>query len=107
MLTGRPLREALAAAPSRPLTGIFFRATLHAYATDPLGKDRGRAAPLAAGRFNTAGGARVLYLADAHQTCAAELQAVGGASFTITIIPIHVRLQAVLDLRAAETLAAL
>lgn len=107
MLTGRPLRQALATVPSRPLTAIYFRATLLVYSDDPLGKNRGKTPPLSAGRFNLAGGARVLYLADTHQTCAAESQAVGGASFAIATIPVHVRLQAVLDLRDPATLAAL
>lgn len=107
MLTGRALLKALATVPSRPFTAIYFRSTLLVHASDPLGRNRGKTSPLSAGRFNLAGGARVLYLADAHQTCAAESQAVGGASFAIATIPVHVRLQAVLDLRVAAALAAL
>ena len=107
VLTGPPLQQALTTVPSRPLRAIYFRATLLAYANDPLGKSRGRSSPLPAARFNVAGGARVLYLADTHQTCAAECQAVGGASFAIATIPIHVKLQAVLDLQDPATLAAL
>jgi hypothetical protein len=107
VLTGLPLRRALATAPSRPFRAIYFRATPLLYGNDPLGKNRGRSSPLSAGRFNVAGGARVLYLADTHQTCAAELQAVGGASFAIATIPVHVNLQAVLDLQDPATLSAL
>ena len=107
MLTGQALQQALATVSSRPLRAIYFRATPLLYANDPLGKNRGRSSRLPANRFNLAGGARVLYLADTHQTCAAEAQAVGGASFAIATIPVHVTLQAVLDLQDPATLAAL
>ncbi|HZS39999.1 MAG TPA: RES family NAD+ phosphorylase [Polyangia bacterium] len=105
MLTGPPLLEALThRVTSRPVPAMFFRGTPLAYAADPLGRNRGRSSPIAAGRFNLLGGTRVLYLGETHQTCAAESQAVGGASFAIAIIPVQVRLQAVIDLRDAETL---
>jgi hypothetical protein len=70
---------------SRPHVGLYLRATPLLYASDPLGKNRGKASPISAGRFNLVRGARVVYLADTHQTCAAESQAVGGASFAIAI----------------------
>jgi RES domain-containing protein len=105
LLTGAALHAALNAVATRPFRDVFFRATLLQYGMDPLGKRR--PTPVSAGRFNVAGGARVLYLADSHQTCAAEVQAVGGASFALAMIPVHVQLQAVLDLREPATLAAL
>jgi hypothetical protein len=108
MLTGPPLLEALTRrVTSRPFPGMFLRATPLAYAPDPLGRERGRSSPLPAGRFNLRGGTRVLYLGETHQTCAAESQAVGGASFAIAIIPVQVKLAAVIDLRDAATLDAL
>jgi RES domain-containing protein len=108
MLTGRALLSALHdKVISRPYAALHLRATPLIYAGDPLGKNRGKTSPLAAGRFNLAGGARVLYLGDTHQTCAAESQAVGGASFAIAIIPVHVRLQATIDLCDPATLDAL
>jgi len=44
------------------------------YAGDPLGKRR----PIVAQRFNLAGGARVLYLAEDQVTSLHEIQAFGG-----------------------------
>ena len=108
MLTGRALLSALQTKViSRPHAGLHLRATPLLYAGDPLGKNRGKASPISAGRFNLVGGARVLYLGDTHQTCAAESQAVGGASFAIAIIRVHVRLQATIDLCDPATLDAL
>jgi len=105
LLTGPSLHAALHTVPTRPFRDVFFRATPLLYGTDPLGKRR--PVPVSAGRFNVQGGARVLYLADSHQTCAAEVQAVGGASFALAMIPVHVKLQAVLDLRDPATVTAL
>src|SRR5260370_38897005 len=96
MLTGPDLIEALThRVVSRPFPGMFLRATPLAYAADPLGRSRGRSSPLPPGRFNVRGGTRVLYLGATHQTCAAESQAVGGASFAIAFTPGHRRVQAV------------
>jgi RES domain-containing protein len=103
MLTGPDLDAALQVIPSRPLAGTFLRAAPPQYAHDPLGKQRGLSAPLAAGRFNIRGGTRVLYLADSYQTCAAELGAVAGNLVSLALIAVHVRLQAVIDLRDPTT----
>ena len=61
---------------------------------DPLGKGR----PIVRQRFNVASGARVLYLGDEIDTCLHETQAFAMES-TIAIVPVIVKLHAVLDLR--------
>jgi RES domain-containing protein len=52
-----------------------------------------------------AGGARLLYLGDSHATCLAESQALGLPQWAVTIVPVRVELQAVIDLRDPATLA--
>ena len=65
------------------------------FASDPLGRGR----PITAQRFNLAGGARVLYLAEDHVTCLREIQAFGRPYSSTTIIPIEADMKAVVDLR--------
>ncbi|MGH7813564.1 MAG: RES domain-containing protein [Candidatus Binataceae bacterium] len=65
------------------------------YAGDPLGKLR----PIQAHRFNTAGGARILYLAEDHLTALHEIQAFGWPVSAVAIVPVQFDLKAVVDLR--------
>lgn len=95
MLSGRELHKAIQDLPSRPLRDLFYRAAPLRFARDPLGRGR----PIIAQRFNIAAGARVLYLADDPATCLAEVQAFGFPATAVAIIPIHVDLKAVADLR--------
>lgn len=95
MLTGAPLRAAILRFPSRPHRDTFFRAMRLAFASDPLGKQR----PILTQRFNVAGGARVLYLADDQVTALHEAQAFGFPATSIALIPVECDLRAVIDLR--------
>jgi hypothetical protein len=95
VLTGAPLDAAILQLPSRPKRDTYFRATLFIHGSDPLGKKR----PIRAERFNTAGGARILYLGDDQITCLHETQALGFPPAVITIVPIQFDLRAVVDLR--------
>ena len=65
------------------------------FARDPLGKQR----PIVAQRFNLAGGARVLYLAEDQITCLHEIQAFGWPASATAIVPVQFDLKAVIDLR--------
>lgn len=95
MLSGVPLDHAIQQLNSRPFRHTFFRATPLRYAQDPLGKRR----PIVAQRFNVAGGARVLYLADDQVTCLHEIQAFGWPASATVIVPVQFDLKAVVDLR--------
>jgi RES domain-containing protein len=97
VLTGAPLDAAVLQLPSRPRRGTYFRATRLVFASDPLGRQR----PIVAQRFNLAGGARVLYLADDQVTALYEAQAFGFPASSIAIIPVQFDLRAVVDLRDA------
>jgi RES domain-containing protein len=65
------------------------------WSSDPLGKQRPL---LSAGRFHLPNSARILYLADEHQTAEHEVQAFGTPLRAIAIVPVNVNLNAVLDL---------
>jgi hypothetical protein len=65
------------------------------YAGDPLGKRR----PIVAQRFNLAGGARVLYLAEDQVTSLHEIQAFGWPPTATAVVPVQFDLKAVIDLR--------
>lgn len=95
MLSGAPLDSAILRLASRPRRDTYFRATRLIFASDPLGKQR----PILAQRFNLAGGARVLYLADDQVTALHEAQAFGFPVTSIAIIPVQFDLKAVVDLR--------
>jgi RES domain-containing protein len=81
--------------PSRPRRDTYFRATRLIFASDPLGKRR----PIVAQRFNLAGGARILYLADDQVTALHEAQAFGFPASSIAIIPVQFDLRAIVDLQ--------
>lgn len=95
---GAALDAAILRLPSRPKRDTFFRATPLVFASDPLGKTR----PILAQRFNVAGGARVLYLADDQITCLHEAQAFGFPATAVAIIPVQYNLHSVVDLRDAN-----
>ena len=95
MLTGVALDNAIRQLISRPFRHTFFRAMPLRYAGDPLGKRR----PIVAQRFNLAGGARVLYLAEAQVTSLQEIQAFGWPPTATAIVPVQFDLKAVVDLR--------
>jgi hypothetical protein len=95
VLTGGPLDNAIRQLISRPFRHTFFRAMPLRYAGDPLGKRR----PIVAQRFNLAGSARVLYLAEDQLTCLHETQAFGWPPTATAIIPVQFDLKAVVDLR--------
>lgn len=95
MLTGASLDNAIQQLISRPFRHTFFRAMPLRYAQDPLGKRR----PIVAQRFNVAGGARILYLAEDQVTCLHEIQAFGWPPSATVIIPVQFDLKAVVDLR--------
>ena len=95
MLTGAALDQAIQQLPSRPQRNTFFRAMPLRYASDPLGKHR----PINAQRFNIAGGARVLYLAEDHFTCLQEIQAFSWPATSTAIVPVQFDLKAIVDLR--------
>ena len=95
MLTGAALDQAIQQLHSRPQRNTFFRAMLLRYASDPLGKRR----PINAQRFNIAGGARVLYLAEDHFTCLQEIQAFSWPATSTAIVPVQFDLKAIVDLR--------
>jgi len=95
VLSGAPLDHAIQQLNSRPFRHTFFRAMPLRYAGDPLGKRR----PIVAQRFNVAGGARVLYLADDQLTCLHEIQAFGWPPSATAIVPVQFDLKAVVDLR--------
>lgn len=103
MLTGAALDHAIQQLISRPIRNTFFRAMPLRYARDPLGKRR----PITAQRFNLAGGARVLYLAEDQVTCLHEAQAFGWPASATVIVPVQFNLRAVVDLRDAKVQAAL
>lgn len=105
MLSGAALDTALAqlAALSRPLHTTYQRAMPHRYARDPLGRKR----PIMPGRFNLAGGARILYLGDDAITCLYEAQLLGLPPQAVTIVPVQLRLAAVVDLRLPKVLRVL
>lgn len=65
------------------------------YSSDPLGKG----GPITAQRFNVAGGARVFYLAEDHNTCLNEILAFGWPPVSTAIIPIQFDLKSVVDLQ--------
>jgi RES domain-containing protein len=95
VLIGASLDAAILQLPSRPQRNTSFRAVRLAFASDPLGKRR----PIVGGRFNIAGGARVLYLADDQITALHEAQAFGFPASSIAIVPVECNLHAVVDLR--------
>jgi hypothetical protein len=95
VLIGASLDSAIRQLNSRPLRNTFFRAIPPRYAFDPLGKQR----PIGAQRFNQAGGARVLYLAEDQVTCLHEIQAFGWPAQATLIVPVQFDLKAVIDLR--------
>lgn len=103
MLRGAQLDTAIRTVVSRPRRDIFYRAMPLKYGHDPLGKQR----PIRQNRFNTDNGARVLYLAQTLQTALTEVQAFGFPPHAVAIVPVQVDLQAVIDLRDANTLATL
>ena len=95
MLTGAALDTAIQQLNSHPFRHTFFRAMPLRYAFDPLGKRR----RVTAQRFNRAGGARVLYLAENQVTCLHEIQAFGWPATATAIVPVQFDLKAVVDLR--------
>jgi RES domain-containing protein len=95
VLTGLSLEKAIQQLSSRPLRDTFFRAMQLRYAQDPLGRRR----IIVAQRFNVAGGARILYLAEDQITCLHETQAFGWPPSATVIIPIQFDLKAVVNLR--------
>lgn len=103
MLSGASLDRAIQQLNSRPFRHTYFRAMPLRYARDPLGKRR----PIVAQRFNLAGGARVLYLADDQATCLHEIQAFGWPPSATVIVPVQFDLRAVVDLRDRTVQAAL
>ncbi len=103
MLTGASLHGAIQQLISRPFRHTFFRAMPLRYARDPLGKRR----PIVAQRFNVAGGARVLYLAEDQVTCLHEIQAFGWPPSATVIVPVQFDLKAVVDLRDPKVQALL
>jgi RES domain-containing protein len=103
VLTGASLDIAIRRLVSRPFRHTFFRAMPLRHARDPLGKRR----PIAAQRFNLAGGARVLYLAEDQVTCLHEIQAFGWPPSATVIVPVQFDLKAVVDLRDPRVQAAL
>ena len=103
MLKGAQLDAAIRIATSRPLRDVFYRAMLLKHGRDPLGKQR----PIRRNRFNFENGSRVLYLAQTLQTALVEVQAFGFPPRAVTIVPVQVDLQAVIDLRDHNTQAIL
>jgi RES domain-containing protein len=95
VLTGVALDNAIRQLISRPLRHTFFRAMPLRHAGDPLGKRR----PIVAQRFNLAGGARVLYLAEDQVTSLHEIQAFGWPPTATAVVPVQFDLKAVIDLR--------
>jgi RES domain-containing protein len=93
------LRKVLATIPSESLRRVFFRAVLLKFSRDPLGRKR----PIVAQRFNADRGARVLYLADRHETALAEVRAFGIPLMSFAIVPVQVDLRALVDLTEART----
>jgi hypothetical protein len=69
------------------------------HAADPLGKRR----PIDAQRFNIAGRARILYLAEDHLSCLQEIQAFSWPATSTAIVPVQFDLKAVVDLRDPST----
>jgi RES domain-containing protein len=102
VLHGHQLTAAIRSLVSRPLRDRFYRAMLLKYAGDPLGRQR----PITANRFNIENGARVLYLAETSETTLHEVRAFGFPALSVTIVPIAVKLKAIIDLRDANTLKA-
>jgi len=103
LLSGTVLTSVIRNIPSRPKRDIFYRAMALRYSSDPLGKKR----PVHAQRFNIANGTRVLYLSNNQVTCLAEVQAFGFPPSSVTIVPVAINLQAVLDLTDPQILATL
>ena len=103
MLSGAQLDAAIRKVVSRPKRDTFYRAMLAKHVNDPLGKQR----PISANRFNVAGGARVLYLAEQITTALREVQAFGFPQRSVAIVPVQVDLRAVVDLHDWNTLAIL
>ena len=103
MLSGAHLDATIRQLISRPKRDLFYRAMLLKDANDPLDKQR----PIRANRFNVANGARVLYLAQTVDTALHEVQAFGFPARSVTIVPVQVDLQAVVDLRDASIQTAL
>jgi len=95
LIRGAQLRNQLKALKVRPLSGTFFRAVLLKFSQDPLGRRRS----IIAQRFNVARGARVLYLADTHETALHEVRAFGFPLKSFAIVPVQVTLSAVIDLQ--------
>lgn len=98
MLQGNALDAAILRLPSRPLRGTYFRAMPLQFASDPLGMKR----PIFAQRFNVAGGARLLYLAEDQLTCLHEAQLFGSPMVPVALIPVALDLRATVDLRTRE-----
>jgi RES domain len=94
VLSGAPLDQAIQQLNSRPFRHTFFRRMPLRYAQDPLGKRR----TIVAQRFNLAGSARVLYLAEDQVTCLHEIQAFGWPPSATAIVPVQFHLKAVIDL---------
>lgn len=103
MIRGAHLQKQLRALKVRSFHGTFFRAVLLKFSPDPLGRRR----PIVAQRFNAGHGARVLYLADTHETALHEVRAFGFPLKSFSIIPVGVDLGAVIDLRDARVRRAL
>jgi RES domain-containing protein len=95
VLTAAALDAAIEQLRSRPLRHTYFRAMPLRYSSDPLGKGR----PIAAQRFNVSAGARVLYLAEDHNTCLNEILAFGWPPISTAIIPVQFDLKSVVDLQ--------
>ena len=98
MLKGNALDAAILRLPSQPLRSTYFRAMPLRFATDPLGVKR----PIFAQRFNVAGGARILYLAEDQLTCLHEAQLFGSPIVPVALVPIALDLHAIVDLRTRE-----
>lgn len=95
MRTGSALDRAVSYLPTRPLRGTYFRACATRWVADPLGKGR----TIGRNRFNVAGGARLLYMAEDPHTCLFELQAYAWPPQAISIVPVLFRLDSVVDLQ--------
>ena len=104
MLTGAALDDALTkTVTTRPGSFQHFRVIPLTWAFDPLGRGR----PIEDMRFNTRGGARVLYLGENPTVCVEEAGAVGFPAAATMCFPVDVRLEAILDLRDGSTRKAL
>jgi hypothetical protein len=78
--------------------GTAVRALHPRHCEDPFGLGRDR---LPAGRFNVAGGPRILYLGDDFYTCAGEAEIISVPHEPIAFLAVDCRLARVVDLREA------